>query len=41
MRKFFSLAIEDGKINPRDDFKSTARVTADEYGWDVIDARKT
>ena len=35
-----SLAIEDGKINPRDDFKSRARVMADEYGWDVTDARK-
>ena len=35
-----SKAIEAGKINPRDDFKSRARVLADEYGWDVTDARK-
>ena len=33
-------AIEGGKINPRDDFKARARVLADEYGWDVTDARK-
>ncbi|KIY61775.1 ribosomal protein S5 domain 2-like protein, partial [Cylindrobasidium torrendii FP15055 ss-10] len=33
-------AIEDGKVNPRDDFKARARVLADEYGWDVTDARK-
>ncbi|KAH8919820.1 eukaryotic translation elongation factor 2 [Atractiella rhizophila] len=35
-----SKAIEEGKINPRDDFKARARVLADEYGWDVTDARK-
>ncbi|CAG7941663.1 unnamed protein product [Penicillium salamii] len=35
-----SLAIESGKISPRDDFKARARVLADEYGWDVTDARK-
>ncbi|KAJ7146292.1 P-loop containing nucleoside triphosphate hydrolase protein [Mycena epipterygia] len=33
-------AIEDGKVNPRDDFKIRARILADEYGWDVTDARK-
>ncbi|KAI9926453.1 hypothetical protein ASPWEDRAFT_45449 [Aspergillus wentii DTO 134E9] len=33
-------AIETGKINPRDDFKARARVLADEYEWDVTDARK-
>ena len=33
-------AVEDGKIHPRDDFKLRARVLADEYGWDVTDARK-
>ncbi|KZT55516.1 P-loop containing nucleoside triphosphate hydrolase protein [Calocera cornea HHB12733] len=32
--------IEAGKINPRDDFKIRARILADEYGWDVTDARK-
>ncbi|KAB8235560.1 hypothetical protein ETB97_006889 [Aspergillus alliaceus] len=35
-----SLAIEAGKISPRDDFKARARLLADEYGWDVTDARK-
>ncbi|TFY79365.1 hypothetical protein EWM64_g4650 [Hericium alpestre] len=35
-----SLAIENGKISARDDFKVRARVLADEYGWDVTDARK-
>ncbi|RDX51005.1 eukaryotic translation elongation factor 2 [Lentinus brumalis] len=33
-------AIESGKINARDDYKIRARVLADEYGWDVTDARK-
>ncbi|KEZ41150.1 Elongation factor 2 [Scedosporium apiospermum] len=32
--------IEDGKISPRDDMKARARVLADNYGWDVTDARK-
>ncbi|OWB60430.1 hypothetical protein B5S31_g3885 [[Candida] boidinii] len=35
-----SLAIESGKISPREDFKVRARLMADEYGWDVTDARK-
>lgn len=35
-----SLAIETGKINPRDDIKARARIMADEFGWDVTDARK-
>jgi elongation factor 2 len=35
-----SKAIESGKISPRDDFKSRARILADDYGWDVTDARK-
>jgi elongation factor 2 len=33
-------AIETGKIAPRDDFKLRARLMADEYGWDVTEARK-
>ncbi|KAI0735042.1 eukaryotic translation elongation factor 2 [Earliella scabrosa] len=33
-------AIESGKINPRDDYKVRARILADEFGWDVTDARK-
>jgi elongation factor 2 len=35
-----ALAIEQGKIGPRDDFKARARILADEHGWDVTDARK-
>ncbi|PWN19399.1 P-loop containing nucleoside triphosphate hydrolase protein [Microstroma glucosiphilum] len=35
-----SKAIEGGKVNPRDDVKLRARLLADEYGWDVTDARK-
>ena len=33
-------AIEAGKVSSRDDFKLRARVLADEFGWDVTDARK-
>jgi len=33
-------AIEDGKVTARDDFKLRARVLADEFSWDVTDARK-
>ncbi|KAJ3096706.1 Elongation factor 2, partial [Phlyctochytrium bullatum] len=35
-----SVDIENGKISPKDDFKARARILADEYGWDVTDARK-
>ncbi|ANB12347.1 elongation factor 2 [Sugiyamaella lignohabitans] len=35
-----ALAIENGTVNPRDDFKVRARIMADDYGWDVTDARK-
>merc|ERR1712227_268714 len=35
-----SLAIENGKVSARDDFKARARVLADDFGWDVTDARK-
>jgi elongation factor 2 len=33
-------AIESGKVNARDDFKIRARILADEFGWDVTEARK-
>ena len=33
-------AIENGKVNARDDYKVRARILADEFGWDVTDARK-
>ena len=35
-----SLAIEQGKVTPRDEFKARARVLADEYGWGIEEARK-
>jgi elongation factor 2 len=35
-----SDAIEAGKISAKDDPKLRARAMADEYGWDVTDARK-
>ncbi|KAJ5759605.1 Translation elongation factor EF-2 subunit [Penicillium odoratum] len=40
MSEELSQAIESGKISPRDDFKLRARLMADEYEWDVTDARK-
>ncbi|KAJ2504260.1 translation elongation factor 2, partial [Coemansia sp. RSA 2049] len=33
-------AIEEGEINPRDDFKERARRMADDFEWDVNEARK-
>ena len=35
-----SQAIESGKVNSRDDFKIRARTLADEFEWDVTEARK-
>jgi elongation factor 2 len=35
-----SNAIEAGKITPRDELKARARTLAEEYGWEVTDARK-
>lgn len=35
-----AVAIEQGKIGPRDDIKARARILADDHGWDVTDARK-
>jgi elongation factor 2 len=35
-----TVAIESGKVTARDDFKLRARVLADEFSWDVTDARK-
>jgi elongation factor 2 len=40
MEEELCKAIENGKIGPRDDFKSRARILADDFGWDVTDARK-
>lgn len=33
-------AVDDGTIEPRQDFKIRGRVLSDEYGWDVSEARK-
>jgi elongation factor 2 len=33
-------AIESGKVSAKHDFKARARILADEYGWDILDARK-
>jgi elongation factor 2 len=35
-----TVAIENGKVSARDDFKARARVLADDHSWDVTDARK-
>ncbi|KAJ6257031.1 hypothetical protein Dda_7915 [Drechslerella dactyloides] len=32
--------IESGKVNSKDDFKTRGRLLADEYGWDITEARK-
>ncbi|KAK3391046.1 P-loop containing nucleoside triphosphate hydrolase protein [Podospora didyma] len=40
MDEELAKTIESGKIGPRDDFKARARILADEFGWDVTDARK-
>lgn len=40
MEEEVSVAIETGKVNSRDDPKVRGRILADEFGWDVTDARK-
>lgn len=35
-----AVAVEAGKVSSKDDFKARARILADEFGWDVTDARK-
>ncbi|KAF0456990.1 elongation factor 2 [Gigaspora margarita] len=40
MNEELSASIESGKITPHDEFKARARVLADEFGWDITDARK-
>ncbi|KAJ3414870.1 Elongation factor 2 [Chytridiales sp. JEL 0842] len=40
MQEELSVDVESGKISPKDDFKARARILAEEYGWDVTDARK-
>ncbi|KAI8807386.1 eukaryotic translation elongation factor 2 [Cladochytrium replicatum] len=36
----FSDAVDSGKVNAKDDIKLRARIMADEFGWDVTEARK-
>jgi elongation factor 2 len=38
--KGLAEAIDEGEVNPRDDEKKLARALADDWGWDVTDARK-
>jgi elongation factor 2 len=33
-------AVESGKLKPRDDPKIRGRFLADEFGWDIVEARK-
>jgi len=40
MQEELSVDIEAGRITPRDDFKARARVLAEQYEWDVTEARK-
>lgn len=40
LAKGLAEAIDEGEINPRDDEKKLARSLADDWGWDVTDARK-
>lgn len=35
-----SLAVEKGKVGPRDDPRLRARLLAGEFGWDVLEGRK-
>ena len=35
-----SVAIETGKISFRDDVKTRARIMADDFGWEIADARR-
>jgi len=35
-----TVAIDSGKITPREEPKTRARKLADDFGWDVMDARK-
>ncbi|EGF83023.1 hypothetical protein BATDEDRAFT_15282 [Batrachochytrium dendrobatidis JAM81] len=40
LQEEIAVDIEAGRISPKDDFKARARILAEEYGWDVTDARK-
>lgn len=36
----FNVFVSQGKVNPRDDFKTRARYLTDKYEYDVTEARK-
>lgn len=36
----FSIAVDEGKIDPKEDPKNRARELADKFGWDINDARR-
>jgi len=40
MEEELASAIESGKVSSKEDFKVRARILADEFGWDVTEARK-
>ncbi|KAI8838893.1 P-loop containing nucleoside triphosphate hydrolase protein [Chytriomyces cf. hyalinus JEL632] len=40
MTEELSVAIESRKVNPKVDFKNRAQILADEFEWDVTEARK-
>jgi len=40
LAKGLAEAIEEGEVNPRDDEKKLARALADDWGWDVTEARR-
>jgi len=40
LAKGLAEAIDEGEVNPRDDEKKLARALADDWGWDVTEARR-
>jgi len=40
LSKGLAEAIDDGKVNAKDDFKARAKVMSTDFGWDVTEARK-
>jgi len=38
--KVVAEAVDDGKVNAKDDFKARAKIMASDFGWDVTEARK-
>ncbi|KAK6537621.1 Elongation factor 2 [Orbilia ellipsospora] len=40
MGEELAVAIDQGKVSAKDDFKVRGRVLADDFGWDITEARK-